>query len=288
MQHTIDAPAPTVTATIPRPGFLSDLRWLFNDALTIMRRNLTQVRRQPEKLSDVTIQPIMFVLLFAYIFGGAIAVPAGIDYTSFLMAGIFTQSIAGLYFSSAIGTTDDMSKGITDRFRSLPISRAAVLLGRTVSDLVQSLLGATVLIVTGLIVGWRIEDGLLNALAGFGILLLFGYGMTWVGVFLGLSVRSTEGAQAIGFILFFPLTFLSNAFVPTASMPGPLQVIAEWNPISAVTGAQRVLFGNTVPELQQGAWPVENPVIASLMWCAILLVVFVPLAVWKYRQAVSR
>lgn len=292
MQQTLPNTSTTAgraaAAPISRPSFLTDLRWTVVDAITIMRRNLTQIRRQPEKLSDVTIQPVMFVVLFAYVFGGAIALPGGIDYNSFLMGGIFVQSIGALYISTSIGTADDMAKGIMDRFRSLPISRAAVLLGRTGSDLLQAMLGAVVLALSGLLIGWRLEDGLLNGLAGFAILLLFGYAMSWVGVLIGLSVRSVEGAQAVGFIGFFPLTFLSNAFVPTASMPAVLQVIAEWNPISAVTGACRVLFGNSVPELQQGAWPLEHPVAAALIWSLLILAVFMPLAIWRYRRIASQ
>ncbi len=282
-----DVARPVATPTA-RPSALSSLRWTLADAYTIVRRNMIQVRRQPEKLSDVTIQPIMFVVLFAYVFGGAIALPDGIDYANFLMAGIFVQSIGALYISTSIGTADDMAKGIMDRFRSLPISRAAVLLGRTGSDLIQSALGAVVLALSGLLIGWRIEDGILNGLAGFALLLLFGYAMSWVGVFIGLSVRSVEGAQAFGFIAFFPLTFLSNAFVPTQTMPRFLQIVAEWNPISAVVAACRVLFGNNVPALQQGAWPMQHPVAAALIWSVLILAVFMPLAIHKYRQVVSR
>jgi ABC-2 type transport system permease protein len=287
---TTDAARATAapTAAPARPSALSGLRWAVTDAVTIMRRNLTQIRRQPEKLSDVTIQPIMFVVLFAYVFGGAIALPGGVDYNSFLMAGIFVQSIGALYISTSIGMADDMAKGIMDRFRSLPISRAAVLLGRTGSDLLQATLGAVVLACSGLVIGWRLEDGLLRGLAGFALVLAFGYAMSWVGVLIGLSVRSVEGAQAIGFIGFFPLTFLSNAFVPTATMPRVLQVIAEWNPISAVTAACRMLFGNDVPELRQGAWPLQHPVEAALIWTVLILAVFMPAAIWKYRQVSTR
>ncbi len=286
MQSTLTASAQP--RTIERPGFLSDLRWLASDSFTIIRRNLTQIRRVPEKLLDVTIQPIMFVVLFGFVFGGAINVPDGIDYRSFLMAGIFTQSIAFLAVGTAVGMTEDMKTGVMDRFRSLPISRAAVLFGRTFSDLIQSALGATVLGVTGAVVGWRIHESFISAVAGFGVLLLFGFAMSWIGILLGLVVRTSEGAQGVGFMAIFPLTFASNAFVPTDSMPKYLRIFAEWNPISATTAALRSLFGNSGPALQSGAWPMENPVAASLLWSVALLVIFVPLAIWKYRQTVNR
>ena len=265
-----------------------NLKWLISDSVTIIRRNLTQIRRVPEKLLDVTIQPIMFVLLFGFVFGGAINVPDGIDYRSFLMAGIFTQSIAFLAIGTAVGMTEDMKTGVMDRFRSLPISRAAVLFGRTFSDLIQSALGVTVLSVTGAVVGWRIHEGFLSAVGGFAVLLLFGFAMSWIGILLGLVVKSSEGAQGVGFMAIFPLTFASNAFVPTDSMPKYLRIFAEWNPFSATTAALRTLFGNSGPGLESGAWPMQHPVEASVMWSIALLVVFVPLAIWRYRQTVSQ
>ena len=285
MQRAIPATAPAVTTS---QGFSFDsLRWLLSDSFTIIRRNLIQVRRVPEKLLDVTIQPIMFVVLFGFVFGGAINVPDGINYRAFLMAGIFVQSITFLAVGTATGMTEDMKTGVMDRFRSLPISRAAVLLGRTGSDLIQSALGVTVLALSGLAVGWGMHEGFWSALAGFGLLLLFGFAMSWLGVFLGLVMKTSEGAQQIGFIALFPLTFASNAFVPTGGMPKVLRVFADWSPISAVTAALRDLFGNSGPTLQSGAWPMEHPVTASLIWSIGLLVIFVPLAIWRYRKTVT-
>ena len=278
----------TFAAAPTRPSSAGNLRWLISDSFTIIRRNLTQIRRVPEKLLDVTIQPIMFVVLFGFVFGGAINVPDGIDYRSFLMAGIFTQSIAFLAVGTAVGMTEDMKTGVMDRFRSLPISRAAVLFGRTFSDLIQSALGATVLGITGAVVGWRIHESVLSALGGFAVLLLFGFAMSWIGILLGLVVKTTEGAQGVGFMAIFPLTFASNAFVPTDSMPKFLRIFAEWNPISATTAALRNLFGNSGPGLESGAWPMRHPVEASVMWSIALLVIFVPLAIWRYRQTVSQ
>ena len=287
MQRALPSDAAYAAAPV-RSSSLGSLRWLVSDSFTIIRRNLTQIRRVPEKLLDVTIQPIMFVVLFGFVFGGAINVPDGIDYRSFLMAGIFTQSIAFLAVGTAVGMTEDMKTGVMDRFRSLPISRAAVLFGRTFSDLIQSALGATVLGVTGAVVGWRIHESVLSAVAGFAVLLLFGFAMSWIGILLGLVVKTTEGAQGVGFMAIFPLTFASNAFVPTDGMPKYLRIFAEWNPISATTAALRSLFGNTGPALQSGAWPMRHPVEASVIWSVALLVVFVPLAIWRYRQTVSQ
>ena len=258
------------------------------DGAVMAKRNLIKIKRVPDLLVFSTLSPIMFVLLFAYVFGGSIDVP-GVSYTEFLMAGIFAQTVV---FGSTItgsGLATDIQKGIIDRFRALPMARSAVLLGRTTSDVVNNVLVLVVMALTALIVGWRIHNGIPLALAGFGLLLLFAYALSWAMAALGLSVRSPEVFNNATFIAIFPLTFISNAFVPIENLPPPLQVIAEWNPLSAVTLAARELFGNTSPLFPApDVWPMQNPLLASLLWIVVILIVFIPLAIRQYRKAVAR
>jgi ABC-2 type transport system permease protein len=265
---------------------LGQLRWAISDGLVITRRNLTHVRHVPEKLLDVTVQPIMFVLLFAYVFGSAISVPGG-NYREYLMAGIFAQTMAFSTASSAVSISDDMAKGVIERFRSLPMSRSAVLLGRTGADLASNSLGLTVLVLSGLTVGWRMHNGVLQGVAGLALLLLFAYAMSWVGTLLGLLVRAPDAAQTIGFVVMFPLTFVANTFVPTQGMPTWLRTIAEWNPLSAVVAATRQLFGNPSGGAST-AWPLEHAVFAALIWCLLILAVALPLATYRYQRATTR
>jgi ABC transporter DrrB family efflux protein len=253
----------------------------------VTRRNLSHIRRVPEKLLDVTLQPVIFVLLFSYVFGSAIQVPGGGNYREYLLPGIFAQSVAFLAITTAVGVADDMAKGLIDRFRSLPMARSAVLVGRALADLTHSILGIAVMSVCGLIVGWRAHEGLGKMLAGFGILLLFGFAMIWVGTFIGLIVRATETAQVIGFVALFPLTFLANTFVPTQGMPVVLRTIADWNPLSATVAACRELFGNPGAAYTGSAWPLHHPITASIGFSLVLLVIFAPLAVYRYRTAIS-
>ncbi|MGA8116057.1 MAG: ABC transporter permease [Actinocatenispora sp.] len=260
----------------------------FQDGLVIAKRNIIKIKRVPDLLVFSTLSPIMFVLLFAYVFGSAINVP-GVPYREFLMAGIFTQTVLFVATTTGLGLAEDIQRGIIDRFRSLPMARSAVLVGRTTSDLVNNVLVIVVMSITGLIVGWRIHSSFLEAAAGFGLLLLFAYAFSWVMAVVGLSVRSPEVFNNASFIAIFPLTFIANTFVGTANLPGPLKVVAEWNPVSAVTQAARNLFGNTSPRLPPpDVWPLQHPVLASLGWIALLLLVFVPFSVHRYKKAVSR
>ncbi|MGA4540085.1 ABC transporter permease [Uniformispora flossi] len=269
------------------PKARSPLTQSAHDSLIIARRNLLRMKRIPEVVIFGLIQPVMFVLLFAYVFGGSINVDGSTDpkmFREFLMAGIFTQTVTFATAGSSAGIAEDMTKGLIDRFRSLPMSRGAVLTGRTIADLVQSALTMVVLVVVALLVGWRIHEGVPKALAAFGLMMLLGYAFTWIGALIGLSVRSPEAATSAGLIWLFPLTFVSNAFVPTAGMPGWLQTIADWNPFSATVQAGRVLFGN--PGVSESdAWPMEHPVWASLFWSLLIIALFRTLAVRKYRRA---
>jgi ABC transporter DrrB family efflux protein len=268
---------------------MSDLGQAVSDTGTITWRNLTRLRRQPDSIFFGIIQSIMFVLLFAYVFGGAIQVPGGGDYTDYLMGGIFVQTVAFTCATTCIAMADDLSRGVFDRFRSLPMSRSAVLAGRTFADLAFAGVTTAAMALTGLLVGWRTDSTPLQVLAGFALLALFAYAFLWIGAVIGLSVRSVEVAQTAGLIWLFPLTFLSNAFVPLESMPEWLQPIAAWNPISAVVAAVRELFGNVPPTLPApDYWPLQNPVPASVLWCLVILVVFVPLGIARYRRAASR
>jgi ABC-2 type transport system permease protein len=260
------------------------LCWAVSDSLVLTWRSVARIAREPETLMDVTVQPLMFVLLFAYVFGGAIGLPGGGSYDEYLIGGMFGMGIAGSAPGTAVALVADMKEGIIDRFRSLPMSRAAVLLGRTTADLLTQVIGGLVIAVAGLAIGWRIHTGPADALAAFGLALLFGYAFTWAGVCLGMALRSVEAAQQLGFILFIPLTFISNAFVPTQGMPAWLQVVANWNPFSAVAAACRQLFGNPNPSALVQAWPMQHPELATLLWSVVALVVFVPLAVRMYAS----
>jgi ABC-2 type transport system permease protein len=258
------------------------------DGWVVAKRNLIKIKRVPDLLIFSTIQPIMFVVLFAYVFGSAIEVP-GVNYREFLMAGIFTQTVAFGSALTGMGLAEDMTKGIIDRFRSLPMSRAAVLVGRTTSDLLNNVLVVAVMVLCGLLVGWRTHTDPLSVAGGFGLLLMFGYAMSWISATIGLSVKSVEVAQSAGFIWMFPLTFLSNAFVPTDNMPLVLQRIADWNPISAIVLELRNLWGNKgLPPHSESGFPVEHPGVYALLTTAAILVIFVPLSIRAYRRAASR
>ena len=258
------------------------------DGAVVARRNIIRIKRVPDLLVFSTISPIMFVLLFAYVFGSGIEVP-GMSYKDFLMAGIFAQTVIFGATITGAGLAEDMQKGIIDRFRSLPISRSAVLVGRTTSDLVNNVIVVIVMSATGLVIGWRIHSSVLEALAGFVLLLLFAYALSWGMAIIGLMIRSPEVFNQASFMAIFPLTFVANTFVPTDNMPSVLRVVAEWNPVSALSQAVRQLFGNTPPNIPKpDAWPLQHPVAASLGWIAVMLVIFVPLAVSRYKKAVSR
>jgi ABC transporter DrrB family efflux protein len=237
----------------------------------------------------VLLSPIMFVLLFAYVFGDSIDVPGGANYREFLIAGIFAQTVLfGATFTGA-GLADDMQKGIIDRFRSLPMSRSAVLAGRTGSDIIYNVLSMAIMSATGFVVGWRIRSSFLEALGGFVLLLLFAYAISWMMAYIGLLVHSVEVINNASFMVIFPLTFLANTFVPTENLPSGLRTFAEWNPVSAVTQAARELFGNLpagTPE--PTAWSLQNPVLYTLIFVVIIIGTFAPLSVRQYKRAGRR
>jgi len=257
---------------------------LLAQSLIITRRNLIHIRRMPEMLMDVTIQPVMFVLLFAFVFGPAISTDAPSGYEEWLLGGIMGQTIAFASFIVAVGLTADIDKGIVDRMRSLPIHPAAVLVGRSISSLIHSSIGILVMSLTGLLVGWRIRGSLVDAVAAYGLLLLWGFAMIWLGIMVGSSMRSVEAVQGVMFTTIFPLTFLSNAFAPTEPMGSVLRAVAEWNPISSLVQAIRELWGNTTPAPPDAALPLQHPVVATLIWTLALTAVLAPLSISTFKR----
>jgi ABC transporter DrrB family efflux protein len=252
------------------------------DGLHDMTR-IGHIKRMPELLLDVTIQPVMFVLLFAFVFGGAIAVP-GTNYREFLVPGIMAQTMAFASFIVAIGLTNDLEKGIVDRLKSLPISRHSILVGRSLSSLIHSSIGITVMAVTGLAIGWRAHNGVWQTAAGFGLLLIFGFAMIWLGIWVGSAMRSVESVNGVMFTTMFPLTFVADTFAPTESMPSWLAFLAEWNPISALVQGMRELWGNGLPATADAALPMQYPVIATLIWSVVLTAFFAPMAMRSFRR----
>ena len=284
---TTDTTIRTTASGLARPEIRPT--GLLRQSLAITRRNLIHIKRMPEMLMDVTIQPVMFVLLFAYVFGGSIAIhgsPAG--YREWLMAGIMGQTIAFSSFVVAVGLTADIDKGIVDRMRSLPINPAAVLVGRSISSLMHSSIGILVMSVTGLFVGWRVRDGLPHAALAYLLLLLWGFAMIWVGILVGSAMRSVESVNGLMFTTMFPITFLANTFAPTGNMPHWLRVIAEWNPISSLVQAVRQLWGNDQSVPSDAQLPLHHPILTTLIWTIGLTLILAPLAIRAFQRRVHQ
>ncbi|AXV05618.1 ABC-type multidrug transport system, permease component [Euzebya pacifica] len=267
---------------------MSSVARTFRDSRIVARRNLIKIKRVPDLLVFTLLSPIMFVLLFAYVFGGSIS-PPGVDYREFLMAGIFAQTVIFGATITGAGLAEDLQKGIIDRFRSLPMSRSAVLAGRTASDVVNNVLVIIVMSVTGLIIGWRIRSTPLEAIGGFLLLLAFAYAVSWMMAWVGLLVPSPEVVNNASFMVIFPLTFIANTFVPSDNLPTPLRHFAEWNPVSSVTQAARELFGNTASSFPApDVWSLQHPVLYTLIWVGIILAIFVPLSARQYQRTTER
>ncbi|KUI44020.1 ABC transporter [Mycobacterium sp. IS-1590] len=250
----------------------------------MVKRNMIHTKRMPEMLSDVTAQPIMFVLLFAFVFGASIPNPGGTNYREFLLPGIQAQTIVFSAFVVASGITADIEKGIIDRFRSLPISRSSVLIGRSIASLLHSSLGVVVMALTGLAIGWRIRGSVAEAVLAFALVLVFGFGMIWFGILIGSLLRTVEAVNGVMFTVLFPITFLANTFVPTEPMPHWLRVIAEWNPVSSLAQAMRQLWGNGGPAPDSAQLPLHHPVLATVIWSLLLTAVFAPFALRAYAR----
>ena len=279
---TIAVTAPPIGATrVARPPGL--VRRLC-DVAVLTGRNLVHIAREPLQLSDVTIQPVLFTLLFVYVFGAGVVLPGGGTYADFAIAGLLALNLTTSSMGTAVGLSTDLNSGVIDRFRSLPMWRPAVLVGRSLADLLTAALCALIVAVTGLVIGWRPEGGVAATVAGFAIFLLFSYALSWGCACLGMVSKGPESAQGIGLVILFPLAIVSNALVPTQRMPPLLRVVADWNPVSAETAAARQLWKNPKPSATIHAWPMQHPITASLVWSLALLAVFAPLATLLYRR----
>jgi ABC-2 type transport system permease protein len=281
----------TITLTPPAAPTTAGARlyWAGRDIATVARRSYSQLRRQPGELVGFLVFPIIMIVLFAYVFGSAIQLPGGGDYRAFLMPGIFMQTMALTAVQAATRTNTDMTQGIIDRFKSMPIARAAVLTGTNISEISMRVLGLVGMVGCALLLtSWRPHNGVADTAAAFGLLILFGFAMIWIGTFIGLSVSNPTVADQATFGWLFPMTFLANTFVPTSGLPSWLRPVADWNPMSATVASMRHLFGNPSPAPTHAAWPLEHPIIMSLAWSVLILAVFVPLAVRQYRKAAAR
>ena len=257
------------------------------DVWAMTRRNLVHISREPMQLSDVTIQPVLFTVLFIYIFGGGIPIPGGGNYKDFALAGLLALNLVTSTMGTAVGLSTDLHEGMIDRFRALPMWRAAVLVGRSLADLMTSMLCALIVALAGLVVGWRPDASIVSIIGGFVLVLFFAYSLSWIAACLGLNSKSPESATSLGFIVLFPLAFVSNAMVPTQHMPGWLQAVANWNPVSSVTAGARHLWGNPNPSASIHAWPMQHPVEGALIWSVLILAVTAPLASHFFKRRIT-
>ncbi len=280
----MNATTMTPAAPIGRPSGSRGLLRRLGDVAVLTVRNLVHIAREPLQLSDVTVQPVLFTLLFVYVFGAGVVLPGGATYADFAIAGMLALNLTTSSMGTAVGLSADLNSGVIDRFRTLPMWPPAVLVGRSFADLMTAALCAAIVALTGLVVGWTPGGSLAATLAGFGIFLFFSYALSWGCACLGMVSKSPESAQSVGLVVLFPLAIVSNALVPTQHMPAVLRTIADWNPVSAVASASRDLFKNPNPSATIHVWPMEHPVTAALLWSVALLVVFAPLATRLYRR----
>lgn len=270
-----------------RPA-LHEPKGIVHDVWVIARRGLIHMKRQPEQLSDATIQPIMFVLMFGYVFGGAIEAPGGGSYREFLMGGIIAQTLTFTTFGVALSIANDRKNQVVDRFRSVPIAGGAVLGGHALANFIKAFLPVVLMSVTGLVIGWRIRGSFVQAVEAYLLMMGFVLAMIWVGILLGSLVKTPEGVNGIAFAVLFPLTFVASTFVPPDSMPSVLRTFARWNPVTTLSDGLRHLFGNPVAEATASSpWPSQHPVAYTAIWVAVIVVVCAPLAVRAYRRSVT-
>lgn len=282
----------TTTVLPPHAGatpqrWAADLRSAISDAWSMTKRNLVHISREPMQLSDVTLQPVLFTVLFVKLFGGAIPIPGGGGFADFLLAGMLALNLVTSTMGTAVGMSTDLHEGMIDRFRALPMWRSAVLVGRSVADLMTSCLCALIVAVSGLVVGWRPHAGILSVLAGFALVLFFAYALSWVASCVGLNAKSPESAASFGFIVLFPMAFVSNAMVPTQHMPGWLQAIANWNPVSAVVAGARALWHDPNPSGAVHVWSMQHPVETALLWSVVIIAFAAPLAAYFFRRRIT-
>ncbi len=276
---TIATSAPTRTEQVGAGRFTAWLRTVG----VLTRRNLIHVRREPAQLSDATIQPVLFTVLFVTIFGSAMTIAGG-SYKDFAIGGLVTMNLTTAAMGTAVGLSSDLSTGVINRFRTLPMSRSAILVGRTASDLLASILCASIVCITGWFIGWRPDNGLPGTLAALGVAVLFAWSLSWVTACLGMVVHDPESAQGVALLVLFPTAFISSCFVPTDGLPTWMRVIADWNPVSAVAGACRELMGNPNPAKDSGVWPAEHPVLMSFISVAVILAIAVPASIHLLRK----
>ena len=272
------------SSAIPRsPGMFRKLC----DVAVLTGRNIVHIAREPLQLSDVTVQPVLFTLLFVYVFGAGVVLPRGGTYADFAIAGLLALNLTTSSMGTAVGLSTDLNSGVIDRFRTLPMWRPAVLVGRSIADLSTAVVCAAIVAVTGLVVGWRPGGSPWATVAGFAIFLFFSYALSWGCACLGMISKGPESAQGVGLVILFPLAIVSNALVPTQRMPPVLRTIADWNPVSAVASAARELWQNPNPSASIQNWPMQHPIAASLLWSVLLIAVFAPLATLLYRRRTS-
>lgn len=269
-------PAPPATALPAR-------EWL-RDVWVLTRRNLLHVRREPAQWSDATVQPILFTVLFVYLFGAAMVLPGGGSYTAFAIGGLVTMNLTTSSMGTAVGLSSDLATGVIDRFRTLPMARSAILAGRSLADLLAAVLCGSIVLATGWAVGWRPGNGLAGVVAGLAVALLFSYALSWFTACIGLLVRGPESSQAVGLVILFPLAFVSSCFVPTQGLPTVMRAVADWNPVSAVAASCRELFGNPNPAALTDTFPSQHPVLLAVAWSAVILAVCAPLAAALLRR----
>jgi ABC transporter DrrB family efflux protein len=276
------APAPIAPAAWPQRSFgpLQELR----DVVVLTGRNFVHIAREPLQLSDATVQPVLFTLLFVYVLGAGVELGGGGSYKDFAIPGLLALNLTTSAIGTAVGLSADLGSGVIDRFRTLPMWRPAVLVARSLTDVLTAAICTAFVIATGLVIGWRPDSDVGSVIAGFAIFLFFSYALSWVCACIGMISEDPEAAQGIGLVILFPLAIVSNALVPTAHMPAVLRTIADWNPVSAVTAACRQLFGNPNPSASIHAWPMQHPVLASLLWSVALVAIFAPLATKLYRR----
>jgi ABC transporter DrrB family efflux protein len=274
--------APSVTLA-GRPSRSQRLTQRLRDVAVLTGRNLLHIKREPLQLSDVTVQPVLFTLLFVYVFGSGVVLPGGGSYKDFAIAGLLAMNLTTSAMGTAVGLSSDLGSGVIDRFRTLSMWRPAVLVGRSLADVMTAAICATFVAATGLVIGWRPDASVLSVIAGFAIFLLFSYALSWGCACLGMVSKSPESAQGVGLVILFPLAIVSNALVPTERMPVVLKTIANWNPVSAVTTASRKLLGNPNPSATIHAWPLQHSILASLLWSIALIAIFAPLASHLYK-----
>jgi len=262
--------------------------WALSDMQVLAWRTLARLVTTPEQILNVTVQPLVFVLLFSYVFNGAIDLPGHDSYRDYLIAGVVAVNMGGTAQGAAIGLAVDLSSGLIDRFRSLPMSRAVVIVGRTVADLILTMIAATVTVLGGLAVGWRVHAGPAHILLAVLLGVLFAYAAAWAGACCGILARGPESAQVVALMVILPLSLISNAFISTAHLPHPLREIADWNPISVLASACRQLLGNPDPAAAIHAWPMQHPELASALWSLTMLATVAPLAVWLYVRRTRR